>query len=499
MMDGTKQSDSSIVAMKRANKEGRPSAEPVERRDGTKGKSVCQSTRRTQSRGSVSQAVDRIRRAIARNPKERLTALLHHITVEALRRAYLGLRKDAAPGIDGVRWKEYGAKLEERLLDLHRRVHRGAYRAPPVRRVNIPKPDGRTRPLGVAALEDKILQKAVVDELLTPIYEAEFLGLSYGFRPGRKAHDALDALAYGIERRKVNWIVDADIRTFFDAIDRDRLLRFVERRIGDRRVLRLLRKWLNAGVMEDGTWSDTGKGTPQGSIVSPLLANVYLHYVLDHPSEVAPRSSQRRGDPGAVCGRLRGRIPETGGRETVSPRPGETVRRVRAGTAPGKDATGGVRTICGSGSATTRGAETGDVRLSGVHALLCEDPEGTLPAGAEAKRETDEPDPATGGGEAVETTARGSLGGREMVEPGPERLAELFCGSGEYALAARFLLSAATAVAASLAPPVPTRPLQLGTVATDDGIALAIREDPSPVAGAAIPLAVHTQGRSRMP
>ena len=281
MMDGTKQSDSSIVAMKRANKEGRPSAEPVERRDGTKGNSVSQSTRRTQSRGSVSQAVDRIRRAIARNPKERLTALLHHITVEALRRAYLGLRKDAAPGIDGVRWEEYGAKLEERLLDLHRRVHRGAYRAPPVRRVNIPKPDGRTRPLGVAALEDKILQKAVVDELLTPIYEAEFLGLSYGFRPGRKAHDALDALAYGIERRKVNWIVDADIRTFFDAIDRDRLLRFVERRIGDRRVLRLLRKWLNAGVMEEGTWSDTGKGTPQGSIVSPLLANVYLHYVLD--------------------------------------------------------------------------------------------------------------------------------------------------------------------------------------------------------------------------
>ena len=256
-------------------------AEPVERRDGTKGNSVRQSTRRTQSRGSVSQAVDRIRRAIARNPKERLTALLHHINVEALRRAYLGLRKDAAPGIDGVRWKEYGAKLEERLLDLHRRVHRGAYRAPPVRRVHIPKPDGRTRPLGIAALEDKILQKAVVDELLTPIYEAEFLGLSYGFRPGRKAHDALDALAYGIERRKVNWIVDADIRTFFDAIDRDCLMRFVERRIGDRRVLRLVRKWLNAGVMEEGTWSDPGRGTPQGANVSPVMANVYLHYVLD--------------------------------------------------------------------------------------------------------------------------------------------------------------------------------------------------------------------------
>ncbi len=281
MMDETKQSDSSIVVVKRANKEGEPSAEPVERRDEAKGNSVSQSTRRTQSRGSVSQAADRIRRAIARNPKERLTALLHHITVEALRRAYLGLRKDAAPGIDGVRWKEYGAKLEERLLDLHRRVHRGAYRAPPVRRVRIPKPDGRTRPLGVAALEDKILQKAVVDELLTPIFEAEFLGLSYGFRPGRKAHDALDALAYGIERRKVNWVVDADIRTFFDAIDRDWMIRFVEHRIGDRRVLRLLTKWLNAGVMEEGTRSDTGKGTPQGSIASPVLANVYLHYVLD--------------------------------------------------------------------------------------------------------------------------------------------------------------------------------------------------------------------------
>ena len=178
--------------------------------------------------------------------------------------------------------KEYGAKREERLLDLHSRVHRGAYRAPPVRRVTIPKPDGRTRPLGVTALEDKILQKAVVDEFLTPIFEAEFLGLSYGFWPGWKAHDALDALAYGIERRKVNWIVDADIRTFFDAIDREQLMRFVERRIGDRRVLRLIRKWLNAGVMEEGIWSDSGKGTPQGAIISPVLANVFLHYVLDH-------------------------------------------------------------------------------------------------------------------------------------------------------------------------------------------------------------------------
>ena len=368
----------------------------------------------------------------------------------------------------------------------------------------------------MAALEDKILQKAVVDELLTPIYEAEFLGLSYGFRPGRKAHDALDALAYGIERRKVNWIVDADIRTFFDAIDRDRLLRFVERRIGDRRVLRLLRKWLNAGVMEEGTWSDTGKGTPQGSIVSPLLANVYLHYVLDQwfHRTWRPRvpkgeailvryaddfvaGFQRRADAKRFLRDLGERCAEFG--LELHPEKTRLVEFGRFYEATGPYHRDLEEALCGSGSATTRGAETGDVRLSGVHALLCEDPEGTLPAGAEAKRETDEPDPATGGGEAVETTARGSLGGREMVEPGPERLAELFCGSGEYALAARFLLSAATAVAASLAPPVPTRPLQLGTVATDDGIALAIREDPSPVAGAAVPLAVHTQGRSRMP
>ena len=183
--------------------------------------------------------------------------------------------------MDGMRWSKYGEGLEERLLDLHRRVQRGAYRAPPVRRVNIPKPDGGTRPLGVAALEDKIVQKAVVDVVLTPIYEAEFLGFSYGFRPGRGAHDALDALAYGIEKRKVSWIVDADVRAYFDTISRDWLIRFVEHRIGDRRLIRLLRKWLNAGVMEDGTWADTGQGTPQGSVGSPVLANIYMHYVLD--------------------------------------------------------------------------------------------------------------------------------------------------------------------------------------------------------------------------
>ena len=184
--------------------------------------------------------------------------------------SYFVLRKDAAAGVDGVTWAMYGEGLEERLLDLHRRLHSGgAYRAPPVRRVEIPKPDGGIRPLGIAALEDKIVQKAVVDVILTPIYEAEFLGLSYGFRPGRGAHDALDALAFGIERRKVNWIVDADLKAYFDTIPRDWLITFLEYRIGDRRVTRLIRKWLKAGVMDDGTWTDTGVGTPQGNILTP--------------------------------------------------------------------------------------------------------------------------------------------------------------------------------------------------------------------------------------
>ena len=236
---------------------------------------------RTQCRESMPPAADRIRQAAERNRKERLTALLHHITPEALKTAFLALRRDAAIGVDGISWSEYEEGLEEHLLDLHRRVHAGTYRALPVRRVTIPKPDGGTRPLGIAALEDKIVQRAVVDVILTPIYEVEFLGFSYGFRPGRKAHDALDALAYGIKNRKVSWICDADLKSYFDTIDRDVLIRFLEHRIGDRRVLRLIARWLNAGIMEEGIWSDTGIGSVQGDIVSPCLANVYLHYVLD--------------------------------------------------------------------------------------------------------------------------------------------------------------------------------------------------------------------------
>ena len=280
-MNGMEKSDSVIVAAKSANKGASAPAEPMERRTEPEGNPGSQSTRRTQDRESVSQAVDRIRQFVQREPRERLTALLHHVTVDALRWAFFELKRDAAAGADGMTWRMYEEGLEGRLADLHDRVHSGAYRATPSRRVNIPKPDGGTRPLGVAALEDKIVQKAVTEIILTPIYEAEFLGFSYGFRPGRGAHDALDALAVGIGRRKIDWVVDCDIRAFFDTVSRDWLVRFLEHKIGDKRIIRLIIKWLNAGVMEAGEWRDDLRGTPQGSVISPILANIYLHYVLD--------------------------------------------------------------------------------------------------------------------------------------------------------------------------------------------------------------------------
>jgi RNA-directed DNA polymerase len=212
--------------------------------------------------------------------KERFTALLHHVSIDLLRIAFYALKRQAAPGVDGLRWLDYEADLERNLEDLHARVHRGAYRALPSRRRYIPKPDGRQRPLGIAALEDKILQRAVV-EVLNAIYEEDFLGFSYGFQPGRSQHDALDALIVGIHHTKVNWILDADIRSFFDGLSQEWLIRFLEHRIGDPRIIRLIRKWLKAGVLEDGVVTINETGTPQGAVASPLLANVYLHYVFD--------------------------------------------------------------------------------------------------------------------------------------------------------------------------------------------------------------------------
>jgi RNA-directed DNA polymerase len=280
MMHGREKSDLAIVAMKPANKGGRPPAESVEPRAGAEGNAGQADTRRTPSRASVSHGLDRVRQAARERRKERFTALLHHVTVDLLRQAYFWLKREAAAGVDGVTWCGYGQDLERKLVDLHDRVHRGAYRAQPSRRQYIPKPDGRQRPLGIAALEDKIVQRALV-EVLNAIYEEDFLGFSYGFRPKRGQHDALDALFVGIDRTKVNWILDADIQSFFDEVDHNWMVRFAEHRIGDPRVLRLIRKWLKAGVMEDGVVSPSEIGTPQGAVASPLLANIYLHYVFD--------------------------------------------------------------------------------------------------------------------------------------------------------------------------------------------------------------------------
>jgi RNA-directed DNA polymerase len=280
MMHGRGKSDSAIVAVKPTNKAERSAAEPVEPRAGTKGNAGQQSTCRAQSRKSVSQALERIRQAAKARKKEKFTSLLHHISIELLDDAFSELKENAAPGIDGLTWREYELNLERNLEELHARIHRGAYRALPSRRVYIPKPDGRQRPLAVAALEDKIVQRASA-AVLNAIYEEDFLGFSYGFRPGRGTHDAQDALVVGIESKKVNWILDADIRSFFDEISQEWLIRFLEHRIGDRRIIRLIQKWLKAGILEDGIVSVSDKGTGQGSVISPLLANIYLHYALD--------------------------------------------------------------------------------------------------------------------------------------------------------------------------------------------------------------------------
>ena len=290
MMHGHEKSDSVIVAVKPTNKADQPAAEqsaaatsaaePVEPRAGTEGNAGQQSTCGTQGQVSVSQALERIRRVAKEREKERFTSLLHHISIDLLDEAFFELKEDAAPGIDGLTWTEYEQHLERNLEDLHARIHRGAYRALPSRRTYIPKPDGRQRPLAIAALEDKIVQRATA-AVLNAIYEEDFLGFSYGFRPGRGTHDALNALCVGIERKKVNWILDADIRSFFDEISQEWLIRFLEHRIGDRRIIRLIQKWLKAGILEDEIVRISDRGTGQGSVISPLLANIYLHYALD--------------------------------------------------------------------------------------------------------------------------------------------------------------------------------------------------------------------------
>ena len=296
MMDGRGKSDTCGVPKKSSNNAGGPAAEGMEGRQVAKGNSQEQTMLRTQGRDRMQRALLRVRQAATKDKTLRFTALLHHIySTDTLREAYFGLRREAAPGVDGVTWQHYGETLEENLHDLSERLKRGAYRAKPTRRVFIPKSDGRQRPLGVTSLEDKVVQRAAVT-VLNAIYDVDFVGFSYGFRPGRNQHNALDALYTGLLTKRVNWVLDADISGFFDAIDRTWLVKFIEHRIGDRRVVRLIQKWLNAGVLEDGKRTFSDKGTVAGGSISPLLANVYLHYVFD----LWVHKQRRRGAKGDV-------------------------------------------------------------------------------------------------------------------------------------------------------------------------------------------------------
>jgi RNA-directed DNA polymerase len=293
-MDDREKSDGLVVPVKLSNNAQGGAAEMVEGSGPAKGNTASE-TRPGHGAGQGAPSdLGRVRRVAATDKEARFTALLHHVDVDRLRVAYFALSPKAAAGVDGVTWAEYGLDLEENLRDLHARVHRGAYRARPSRRVFIPKPDGRQRPLGIAALEDKILQRALV-EVLNAIYETDFLGFSYGFRPGRSPHHALDALAAGIVGKNVNWVLDADFSDYFSSLDHQWLLKFLEHRIADKRVLRLIQKWLAAGVIDNGSWTAFDQGVPQGASASPLLANVYAHYVLDLWAHQW-RSRHARGD-----------------------------------------------------------------------------------------------------------------------------------------------------------------------------------------------------------
>ncbi|HVT45299.1 MAG TPA: reverse transcriptase domain-containing protein [Thermoanaerobaculia bacterium] len=279
-MNDREKSHAPIVPTKLRNKAAEAGADEVEGRGATTGNLIGQNARRTQSRGSAPNELDRVREAAKRDRKMQFTGLLHHITEERLTSVYRRLRKRAAAGVDGVMWDEYGKGLEEKIRELHSRIHRGAYRPKPTRRTYIRKADGSQRPLGIATIEDKVVQGAVA-EVLNAIYEEDFYGFCYGFRRGMSQHDALDALSVALKRKRVNWVLDADIRSFFDSVGHEWIRKFLEHRIGDQRVVRLILKWLHAGVMEEGEWKATERGSPQGATISPLLANMYLYYAFD--------------------------------------------------------------------------------------------------------------------------------------------------------------------------------------------------------------------------
>ncbi len=279
-MNGHEKSHERIVPTKPGNKTASADADSVEGRRSTAENPRQRNANRTQSRGNANSELERVREAARRDKTARCTSLLHHVTPERLTEAYRGLKRNAAPGVDGATWKDYGEQLTSNIADLHGRIHRGAYRAKPGRRSYIEKADGSERALAIGSIEDKIVQSAM-SEVLNAIYEEDFLGFCYGFRKRKSQHDALDALATALLRKKVSWVLDADIRGFFDSIDHEWMRRFVEHRIGDQRVIRLIQKWLKAGVMEEGKWIEPESGTPQGGTISPLLANIYLFYAFD--------------------------------------------------------------------------------------------------------------------------------------------------------------------------------------------------------------------------
>jgi RNA-directed DNA polymerase len=379
MMNGHEESDPNIVAVKPTNKAERSSvAELVERRAGTKGNAEQGGTLRTPSREGASHGLDRVRKTARERKKEKFTALLHHITVDALEEAFFELKKNAAPGVDGLTWEDYEVGLGRKLADLHSQVHRGAYRASPSRRVYIPKPDGRQRPLAVAALEDKIVQRATAT-VLNAIYEEDFLGFSYGFRPERGAHDALDALSVGITRKRVNFILDADIEKFFDSVSQEWLIRFVEHRVGDKRIIRLIQKWLKVGVLEDGVVTRSDRGTGQGSVISPLLANIYLHYAFDL---WADRWRRREAKGDMIIVRYADDLVVGFEHEADARRFLDEMRERLGGicivAAPGQDPPHRIRPLRGGESRAARARKTGDLRLPGPHPHLRKIAQGLL-------------------------------------------------------------------------------------------------------------------------
>src|SRR5450755_637083 len=477
-MHGGGESHSGVVPAKQPNKSGRPPAEVVEERPLTKENMDQLNLYRIQSRESGPNGLDRVREAARRDGKLRFTALLHHVTVDLLWDSYHSLKKRAAPGVDGVTWEEYGQDLEARLRDLHGRIHRGAYRAKPSRRVWILKDDGRQRPLGIAALEDKVVQYAV-GTVLNQIWEEDFLGFSYGFRPGRSQHDALDALYVGITRKKVSWVLDLDIRAFFDQIEHSWMIKFVEHRIGDRRIVRLIQKWLKAGVMEQGRWDETKEGTPQGAVISPLLANLYLHYVLDlwvdqwrrkeatggmiivRYADDAVLGFQHQKEAERFLVQLRERLGKFG--LELHPEKTRLIEFGRYGRRAPEE---------------TWQRKTGDLQLFGFHSHLWDEPEGgPLHNQARDHREAHGGQAERNQGEAETAHARVHRGHPEVVA---------VCGEGVFPISRRTGQRASTEgvperCAADMAAPASatesTEPLDLGTFLRATGCPTSCRPD----------------------